>query len=187
MLPNALRFAHELLTNSIAPGETVIDATVGNGKDTILLAKLVGKTGMVIGFDIQKEAIERAKEKLLLTGLLGQTSLHQLGHEHVDQVLPENKQIGAALFNLGYLPAGNKSVTTKAQTTMSAVKKIMPHVRKGGLITIMVYPGHDEGKNEENELLAWTPTIPQKEFNVLHYSFLNQVNDPPFLIVLEKR
>lgn len=187
MLLSAMKYGHQLLKETIRPGETVIDATVGKGKDTVFLATLVGSSGSVIGFDIQKEAIDSTRDKLLLTGLHTQTTLHHMGHEQVGTVLSEKEKIGAALFNLGYLPTGDKTITTTCDTTLVSIQALLPHLRKGGIIVLVVYPGHPEGKREAQALLEWIPTLSQADFDVLHYSFLNQKNAPPFLLAIEKK
>ena len=86
MLEDTLHYSRTLLTNTLIPGDSFIDATVGNGNNTVLLATLVGKNGMVYGFDLQKKAIEKTKEKLLLTGLFNQVSLFNQGHETIGSV-----------------------------------------------------------------------------------------------------
>lgn len=187
MLKNALRFSHELLKQSLVEGDIVVDGTVGNGGDTILLATLVGERGKVYGFDIQSAALEKTKEKLLLTGLSSRVKLIQEGHENVSQYIPEEEQIAAAVFNLGYLPSGDKSIVTTPSTTLEAIQQLLPKLRKGGLLLIVVYWGHEGGKEEKTALLQYLPTLPQKEYDVLHYQFLNQKNAPPFLLAVEKK
>ena len=60
-LERILPYSHTLMEKAASNGDIVVDGTVGNGNDTVFLAKLVGPTGKVYGFDIQKEAIERTK------------------------------------------------------------------------------------------------------------------------------
>lgn len=187
MIENALRYSHTLLKNTIINGDTVIDATVGNGGDTVLLATLVGKTGKVFGFDIQSQAIKTTKQKLLLTGLLPQVSLYNEGHENVGLILPKNSDIAAAIFNLGYLPKGDKQIITKGETTIQALEFILPHLRKGGLVLVTVYSGHPGGELEKSSVLEFTKNLSQELFTVLYYGFINQKNSPPFLIAIEKR
>lgn len=186
MLENALRFSHTLLQNSISQGDTVIDATVGNGEDTILLAKLVGSLGKVYGFDIQQQAIETTKEKLLYTGLLPQVELFQQGHETVSEIIDEHTSIGGAVFNLGYLPKSDKSIITKSDTTLTALSSILPKLRVGSLIVIVVYYGHEGGQEEKDAVLDFVSHLPQKEYAVLRYGFVNQKNQPPFVLAIEK-
>ena len=187
MIENALRYSHTLLKNTIISGDIVIDATVGNGGDTVLLAKLVGKTGHVFGFDIQVQAIKTTKEKLLLTSLLEQVSLHNEGHENLNHVIPENTKVAAAVFNLGYLPKGDKQVITKGETTIQAVELILPRLRKGGLLLLTVYSGHPGGESEKLAVIDFTKGLSQDSYTVLYYGFINQKNSPPFLIAIEKK
>lgn len=186
MLENALRFSHTLLQNTISQGDTVIDATVGNGEDTVLLAKLVGPAGKVYGFDIQKQAIETTKEKLLYTGQLSQVELLQQGHETISEVINENTSIGGAVFNLGYLPKSDKSIITKSDTTLTALSSILPKLRVGSLVVIVVYYGHEGGQEEKDAVLDFVSHLPQKEYTVLRYGFVNQKNQPPFVLAIEK-
>ncbi|WP_192988459.1 tRNA (mnm(5)s(2)U34)-methyltransferase [Carnobacterium mobile] len=187
MIENAMRYSHTLLKNTVIPGDTVIDATVGNGGDTILLAALVGKTGKVYGFDIQPQALQTTKEKLLLTGLGEQVDLYLQGHETLKSVVPAKTEIAAAIFNLGYLPKSDKKIITKGETTIQAIHAILPMLRKGGLVLLVIYSGHQGGQTEKDAVLAFTEQLPQQFFNVLHYGFINQRNDPPFLLIIEKK
>ena len=187
MLKNALHFSHDLLKKVIVPGVSVVDATVGNGGDTVLLAQLVGETGAVFGFDIQEEALKRTKEKLLLTGLLDRVRLFNTSHENANKNIPANVSLSAAVFNLGYLPSGNKKVTTTSTSTLKAIEELLPRLKIGGILLVMVYWGHPEGSVEKESLLDWLPQLSQKEFDVLQYQFINQKNAPPFLLVIEKK
>ena len=187
MIENALRYSHTLLKNTVVRGDKVIDATVGNGGDTILLATLVGQTGTVYGFDIQEQAIQTTKEKLMLTGLSEQVELYQQGHETVADIVPEKTEIAAAIFNLGYMPKGDKSIITQGKTTIQALNEILLRLRKSGLVLIVVYYGHEGGKTEKEAVLTFAEQLPQESFNVLQYNFINQRNTPPFLLAIEKK
>ncbi|WP_027109187.1 tRNA (mnm(5)s(2)U34)-methyltransferase [Lacticigenium naphthae] len=187
MLKTALSQTHAFLKEIVVPGDTVIDATVGNGNDTILLAQLVGKTGKVIGFDIQSQGLEETKTKLLLTGLTTQVSLYHQGHETVDQLDLSPESVTAAVFNLGYLPKGNREIITHPSTTVEAIEKILPLLARKGFILIMVYYGHSGGTDEKDAVISFVKTLPQKEYTVLSYKFINQVNSPPFLLAIEKK
>lgn len=187
-LPTVLQFAHSLLEQTVQSGDDAIDATVGNGHDTVFLASLVGKSGRVFGFDIQKTAIENTKKRLHAHGLIDRVTLFQTSHECVKKfVSPYTKKIKAAIFNLGYLPGGDKSIVTKPSSTLKAVKAIYAMLEEGGRIVLVVYPGHEGGREEKDELLAYARTIDQREAHVLKYEYINQVNDPPFVICIEKR
>lgn len=187
MLKQPLHFSHDRLKMAIVEGDTVIDATVGNGNDTILLATLVGRIGRVYGFDIQEQALKKTEQKLLLTGLLEQTTLIQDGHENIEKYVPEEKKISAAVFNLGYLPSGDKSIITKPDTTILAIEKCLNRLRKSGLLSIMVYYGHEGGIEEKNEVKSYVESLSQNDYHVLEYKFINQKNNPPYLYLIEKR
>lgn len=187
MLDNALHFSHHLLKKTVVKGDVVIDATVGNGNDTVLLASLVGAAGKVYGFDIQEQAIQATKEKLLLTGLSQQVQLVKQSHEYVASILPEKTELAAAIFNLGYLPNGDKSVITNKESTIKAVKSILPSLRKSALLLIVVYSGHQGGEAEKEALLNFVIGLPQDSYGVLRYGFINQKNQPPFLLAIEKK
>lgn len=186
-MQSALRFSHNLLKETVGKGDSVIDATVGNGNDTVLLATLVEKTGIVYGFDIQEQAIQTTQEKLLLTGLSPQVKLFHQGHETIPNVLEKNTSLSAAIFNLGYLPKSDKSIITKPDTTLSAFDAVLPRLRIGGKLLVVVYYGHEGGEEEKDAVLDYMKSLPQHEFDVLQYGFINQANNPPFLLAVEKK
>jgi 16S rRNA C1402 N4-methylase RsmH len=188
MLKGILNFAHHLLKDSVMDGDTVIDATCGNGNDTVFLSELVGKGGSVLAFDIQSQAITATKEVLSKTGQ-DNVSLIQDSHENIIDYLPDtmNKKIGGAIFNLGYLPKGDKSIITNGYSTIIALDTILNHLKKDGLIVIVVYHGHEGGEREKDALLKHVIHLDQKKFHVLQYGFINQKNNPPFIIAIQKR
>lgn len=181
-----LQFTHNLLKETIKNGDKAIDATVGNGHDTVILAKLVGNSGKVYGFDIQSQAIQSTEERLIDQGLNERVILFQKGHEHLNEIV-HTKDVKAVTFNLGYLPKGDKDIITLPETTILAINHAMEVLAPGGVITIMVYFGHPGGTEEKNAVLDFVSTIPQDYFTVYRYQILNQINHPPFLIVIEKK
>ncbi|WP_028392597.1 class I SAM-dependent methyltransferase [Bacillus cihuensis] len=189
ILMKILPFARFLLEKTIEPGDIAIDGTCGNGHDTAYLAQLVGETGHVYGFDIQPEAIANTKEKLQTENLLQQCTLFYTGHEHIKANVPEHKfgQVKAAIFNLGYLPGGDKSIVTSADTTIAAIEQLLEIMAPNGIIVLVIYHGHTEGAIERNALLDYATSLPQDEAHVLQYGFINQLNKPPFIVAIEKR
>lgn len=187
LLKNALEMNHFILKQHIKLNDTVIDATMGNGNDTLLLAKLVGESGVVHAFDIQQSAIENTTKLLENAGCFNQCKLHHIGHEHLNTTLDHNINVSAATFNLGYLPNGDKSITTTPNNTIDAIKSILPKLTKNGIMTIVAYHGHDMGKIEKNNVEVFLKSLLQTEFTVAKYEFLNQINTPPVLFVVEKR
>jgi len=188
-LERILPFSKTLLRSVLQAGDIAIDATVGNGHDTVFLAEQVGDAGKVFGFDIQKEAIENTKKRLNEKKLLDRVQLFQTSHANMLEMIPEDVygKVKAAVFNLGYLPGGDKSIATKAPSTIAAIEQLLQILTVGGLIVIVVYHGHEEGKRERDALLAYAMKIEQTKADVLRYEFINQKNHPPFIIAIEKK
>ncbi len=184
-LNKATDLAKDLITRAVSHGDIVVDATVGNGNDTLLLCQLVGEKGKVIGFDIQDVALERTREKLSEKNVLDRVLLINSGHENLKDYIDSG--VSAIMFNLGYLPGNNHNITTRYETTLKAIEQGIDILKKNGVMTIVVYPGHKEGLIEREKLLEFLSTISQGRVNVLKMEFINQVNNPPLVIAIEKK
>lgn len=187
-LERVLQFAKSLLEKAIQPGDIAVDATLGNGHDSLFLAKLVGESGKVYGFDIQEQAIMNSKARLAEQGLDDRTVFFHKGHEYIFDCVPLEKHgaVKAAIFNLGYLPGSDKSIVTKPDTTISAIKQLLEILAPEGIIILVIYHGHPEGAVERDELMQYVQSIDQMQARVLLYQFLNQQNYPPFIVAIEK-
>lgn len=185
ILQKVISFAHALLQQHIAIGDRVVDGTMGNGHDTLLLAQCVGEQGRVFAFDIQSAALTATAQRLQQAGLRHRVDLIQTGHQHLANHVPVG--ITAAVFNFGYLPGGDKNITTRADTSLGAVTAALNLLSAGGLLVAVLYPGHDMGKTEADLLNRYAKTLPYPDFNVLHYGFTNRSVYPPFLLAIEKK
>jgi predicted methyltransferase len=187
---SVLGMAHKLAAERIAPGDPAVDATVGGGNDTLLLARSVGKGGVVYGFDIQEEALERARRKLAAEGeaASGRVELILADHAQMAERLPAQVRgkLGAVMFNLGYLPGGDSAVITLPPTTLKALATAAEWLKPGGVLTIVVYPGHPGGREEAEAVEAWCRSLPQDRFQVLLYRLFGH-EDRPYLLAVEKR
>jgi SAM-dependent methyltransferase len=188
-LDRILPFAQILLEKAVKPGDIAVDATVGNGFDTLFLARLAGNDGHVYGFDIQKEAIDTATKRLEYENAKNNCTLFLSGHENLKQYIPDKEfgKITGAVFNLGYLPGGDKAIATKAETTISAIQQLLDIMSPEAVIVLVIYHGHPEGALERDRLLHFLSGLPQEQAHVLQYGFINQINHPPFIIAIEKR
>ncbi|WP_156288561.1 class I SAM-dependent methyltransferase [Oceanobacillus salinisoli] len=188
MLKGILNYAHYLLEESIHEGETAIDATCGNGNDTLFLSEIVGENGHVLAFDIQEQAIAVTKDALIKNGISNVSLIHD-SHANISDYLPneKNQTIGGAIFNLGYLPKSDKKVITRPQSTIISIDIILDSLKRNGLVVLVVYHGHQGGKEEKEAILKHVLKLNQKEYKVLQYGFINQKNDPPFIIAIQKR
>lgn len=188
-LLRALPFAKQLLAEHTKKGGVTVDATAGNGHDTVDLAKLAGSSGTVYSFDVQERAINSTQEKLLDQKLDDRVVLVNDGHQNLEKHLAEQHwgKIDAAVFNLGYLPGSDKTVSTQAETTIAAIEALLTNLRPGGIIVLVIYHGHESGRQEKETLMAYLAALPQDKADVLQYAFINQKNQPPFLAAIEKK
>ena len=191
-----LEMAHWMLKDIIKTNDVVVDATMGNGYDTQFLAELGAK---VYAFDVQEEALNATEKRLddagiknqifekNLSNLLTEPSVNLVlsGHEKLSEYVKE--PIKAAIFNLGYLPKTDKSVVTRADTTLTALDALTNQLVVGGRIAIMIYYGHEGGMEEKDAVIKWTSSLPQKDWEVTSYAPLNQIHTPPILVLIEKR
>lgn len=178
--------AHQAVGRLLEAGDTAIDATVGNGHDTLFLAKLVGETGKVYGFDIQQEALDSAWRRLEEAGEAAQVSLYHAGHETMAILLPESVagKVRAVMFNLGYLPGGDKQRTTVASTTLAALQVSLTLLAPGGVVSVLAYTGHPGGREEAELLKGWAEVLPRDLFDiVLTVPPSDQGNAPEWLLI----
>lgn len=177
-------FQQMLLEKSLQSGDVVIDATLGNGNDSLILLNLIGPTGLLYGFDIQREAVENTEARLKAAGHIN-FQLFCESHEVMNQFI--QKPVQGIVFNLGYLPAGNKVCTTLWESTKAAITHGMAMLLPHGFISVMTYPGHESGREEDEALQGYFSQLDQKKFQIAQMHFLNQKNNPPKLYWLTKR
>lgn len=170
----AHHFWHLLLKN----GDGAIDATCGNGHDTLFLAQICDR---VLSIDIQPKALQNAKKRLEEHGLDHVTFLLQ-SHETFP---PTDFPIKLIVYNLGYLPGGDKERTTLVATTLKSVQEALGRIEEGGMVSITSYPGHLEGQREQQALLTFCGSLDPKIFNVCHTSWTNR-NKGPSLFLIQK-
>lgn len=160
--------AHAALSELLVDGDIAIDATVGNGHDTLFLARRVGPSGKVYGFDIQEAALDTAYKRLKDEALEGRVSLNHAGHEAMSVVVPESVQgkIKAVMFNLGYLPGGDKARTTVISTTLAALEQARALLAPGGAISALAYTGHPGGREEAEAVKGWAAALSPEYYDV---------------------
>lgn len=181
--------AHQIWSRVISLGDIVVDATCGNGHDTLFLAKktLTHDSGRVYALDLQETALESSRKKLeteLSPELSQRVIFLQQCHSHFPEEIHEQK---ARLFvyNLGYLPGGDKSKTTMTQTTLSSIDEAKKCLLPGGLISITCYPGHPEGEIEQKTILDHVSQWDLSEWSCCHHQWINR-NHAPSLLLIQK-
>lgn len=171
-----LNMVKKICNENINKNDIVVDMTIGNGHDTLFLAGISKK---VFGFDIQSIAVENTI-KLLDKNNVYNYELFCVGHDKINEVLWEYKHnIKLILFNLGYLPCGDKSITTNHESTLKAVINSLDMLDNNGLILIVFYP-HPEGKLEAKVVLDYL-----KQNNIGYKEYRNTINEEaPYLVVI---
>ncbi len=186
MLDNAMQYSHRLLSEVVQPGDCVVDATMGNGHDTLFLSDLVQSSGKVFSFDVQSQALEQTRtlfEKNQHS--LDNVELIHASHDQIQKYVSQT--ITGAVFNLGYLPGGDKTIITHSESTIAAVQQCLAQSQIGGRTILVCYYGHPGGKEELEQLLSFVTDLDQHEFSCLRYEFINQINNPPILLCIERK
>lgn len=173
------------IKEQVYPGEIVIDATLGNGHDGLKLLRQLNHKGHVYGFDIQETALISSKKLFESHGYKNFT-LFKKSHVLMGNYI-EPETVSMIIFNLGYLPRGNKDITTTYENTYTAIQIGLSCLKKDGLMLIACYPGHDAGMTEYKQLMASLKNLDQQVYNTFHGHFINQKNEPPALYVIHKR
>lgn len=174
---NISDLSHYIIENFITNKETAIDATLGNGHDTDFLAN---KFKLVYSFDIQKEACENYILKKVNNVEVINDS-HHLFNDYI------NENVDCIMYNLGFLPGGDKEITTLHNTSLQSIQKGLDILNSGGIMTICIYRGHYEGKVEESCILEYLKNLPKNQFGVMTQSYLNRDEISPMLVVVEKK
>lgn len=176
-----IEFVHNKLRKKISKSDCCVDMTLGNGHDTLFLS-LISK--FVYGFDIQNKAIENTS-KLLKENNCNNFELILSSHDMIDKYI--NIKIKGFIFNLGYLPSGDKSITTTYETTIKALIKCLDLLDENGIIALVIYTGHEQGKIENEKIMEFVKKLPQKKYDVVSYKFENQINNPPYALLIERK
>ena len=165
-------------------GDIAVDFTMGNGHDTEFLSKTVGESGHVYAFDIQEQALASTADNLKNAGCPNNYSLILDSHHNVKNYV--DVPIKAGMFNLGYLPGGNKKITTMRETTMPAIESAISLLDRDGILLIAVYPGHAEGDAEGKMIAEYLSTLIRFKYCATRINILNSPTSPYFYIIEAK-
>lgn len=182
-----LDLAHAYWSRVVQPGDHVIDATCGNGQDTRILCDLAlhQQKGSVLAIDIQLKAIELTKS--YLTQHLNKDQLGHIEYQHgchsqfPDSILPQS--VSLIIYNLGYLPGGDKNLTTQTATTLASLQHALTLIKPGGIISVTCYPGHTEGAHEQSAILEFANQLSPNLWSSCHHQWLNRKKSPSLLLI----
>ena len=162
-------------------GDTAVDFTMGNGHDTEFLSKTVGERGKVYAFDIQEAAVKSTRQNLQKAGCPeNYTLIHDSHHKVRDYV--EGK-IKAGMFNLGYLPGGDKNITTMRETTMPAIEAAISLLDRDAILCVAIYPGHEEGDLEGKMICDYLANVSRHKVCATKVNILNSPSSPYFIVI----
>ena len=185
MIPsNAMMAARQFLAAVLPNARCVVDATAGNGNDTLFLCQQTPADCRVVAVDIQLAAIQSATELITRHGYQDKVRWVHVDHAHLTEHV--DGPIDAAVFNLGYLPGQDHSVTTNPASLGPALQGLLDLLAPGGRLTLVAYPGHGPGQAEIKFLETTLSQYPQQQFVVTRLHFINQCNNPAILYTIGK-
>lgn len=174
-----------VIEESIYSDSICVDGTLGNGYDSLKILRILSDHGKLYSFDIQEKAIINSRELFEKEGFFHENiNLILDSHENVLRYV--NEPIDFFILNLGYLPGSDKNITTKATTVKSFLDNISTILKSQGIGIIVFYPGHKEGKIELEYISSYLSTFDQKCYNIIEFKYINQINNPPQVIILER-
>ena len=181
---NGLAIWQSLFLSKLTSVRLAVDATAGNGYDTLFLAAHTQPDCRIWALDIQAQALEKTKTRLTEAHLENKVFFCRHSHAELLKVIPEPPD--CIVFNLGYLPGGDHTMTTQAATTLPALGQALQLLRPGGWCSVMMYPGHEAGKIERELLLTWASSLERTTASVSHWHMVNHQEGAPELLLLEK-
>lgn len=178
-------WCHHFIREHVNRGDICIDATAGNGNDTLLLCELVGEHGKVIAFDIQKEAVENTRRRLEEQGILERAEVLLESHTNMSRYA-EADSVSCIVFNFGYLPGGDHALATKKDTSIAAIHEGLGLLKRGGMMSLCIYSGGDSGFEERDAILTELKQLDSKKYLVVLSEYYNRPNNPPIPVMILK-
>jgi len=178
-------WCHHFLAEQVKPGDFCIDATMGNGHDTLFLSQLAGIDGTVLAFDIQQTALDSTKRRLEEQNAPDNVTLILDSHSNLSNYAKSNT-VSCIVFNFGYLPSGDHAISTTKETSIPAIVQGLDLLKKGGLMSLCIYSGGDTGFDERDALLEYLKTLDSKKYLVILSCYYNRPNNPPIPVFIKK-
>ena len=185
LITKTTELAMTVTLSYVRKGDVAVDATCGGGYDTAALARAVGPEGRVYAFDIQKKALIMTESRLRSHGI-SNVRLIRESFVSMSSHIAENSA-SAVVFNLGYLPGGDHSITTTAETTAEGLDAALRTIRPGGIVTVVMYDGHEAGAEEKKMVLEWAEALDQSRYHTAYVSMINQEKNPPEILWITKK
>ena len=178
-------WCHHFIREHVKQGDLCIDATAGNGNDTLLLCELVGEQGKVLAFDIQEQALTNTRKRLEESGVLKQVEVLLESHTNMSRYA-EPDSVSCIVFNFGYLPGGDHALATKKDSSIEAIREGLSLLKKGGMMSLCIYSGGDSGFEERDAILEELKQLDPKRYLVILSEYYNRPNNPPIPVMIIK-
>lgn len=182
VVKKATLMTQDIIRKIIKTDDRVIDGTLGKGNDSIFLSEMV-PSGKVFSFEVQKEAVDSFVDLMKVKNIKNINVIYD-GHQNIHKYVYD--KIGAAMFNLGYLPGGDPKIITQPETTLKALSSCLDILRPGGIITIALYTGHQGGEDEAREVKEFAQGLNPREYSVMDIHYTNKADKAPYIIVIER-
>ena len=182
---NSLGLTHRVMAAHLRPGDFCIDATAGKGRDTLFLCRLVGESGRVLAMDIQADAVAQTTALLAENGVADRARVVQVCHSRMGEYA-DPESVDGIMFNFGWLPGGDHTVFSGPDTSIAAVKAGLDLLKPGGVMTLCLYYGRENGTAERDALLRFLPTLDNRRYTVIRGDFVNRTGDVPIPVCIVK-
>lgn len=178
-------WCHHFIREHVKQGDLCIDATAGNGNDTLLLCEMVGETGKVLAFDVQEQAVVNTKRRLEEQGISELAEVFLESHTNMSRYAEANS-VSCIVFNFGYLPGGDHNLATKKESSLEAIHEGLRLLKKGGMMSLCIYSGGDTGFEERDAILSELKNLDTKKYLVIVSEYYNRPNNPPIPVMIIK-
>lgn len=182
---NALGLSHQFMAAHIRPGDFCIDATAGRGRDTLFLCRLVGEQGRVLALDIQQDAVDQTVALLRAERCAAVAQVVRDCHSRMGQYAPP-ESVDGIMFNFGWLPGGDHTTFSRPATSLAALQAGLTLLKSGGVMTLCLYYGRENGTAERDAVLDWLTTVDNRRFTVIRGDFANRTGDVPIPVFIIK-
>ena len=180
-------------------GDTVIDATCGNGHDSLIMANLSISefSGRLYCIDIQQKAVEATRRLFLDSPNLSEQLKQNLdqrisfvcGNHSTFPPELQPSTVSLVVYNLGYLPGIKRDdphfIRTELSTTIQSIERAAILLKEGGLLSITAYPGHDGGEAELLAVQKMLASFDQEDWRVHSHVPLNRPAAPTLFLAFK--
>lgn len=182
----AVELTHRFLRSTLAPGGLYLDATCGNGHDTLFLCSVAGENGRVIGLDIQPQAAANTNALLAANGMAAIGRAECCDHRELLRFAPPGSA-DCVMFNFGWLPGAAHDVHSTADSTLPALQAGLDALKPGGVLAAVLYSGKVIGNAEKKAAAEFFRSLPLADYTVLICEFANWADTAPLPCFVIKR